>query len=507
MAGGERLFFLLVGSSLFEAIFVILDRMIGTAALDPIFDRSLQDIRHAHRGHDRDSGNQTAGILTEQAGDGNRGTKQIKRSLIADLSGFSNQLHYRMMTMFRHGLASGDICLFEHFDRVIFFLDIAFFLVGHLTSSDSFGAMQPLGSTGEPCRELRSAAGRLIMRMVRQERQRRIVLPRDALMNPCCPMLKRLAWILPFGRWEKTFRVLPLVALTTWARADDAPVTLMSYNVWKSWSQVDDGFAKGIQSIKASAADIVGIQEASPELADRIAGELGWSRAGKSDGSTQIVSRFEIVESMAIDRLSGARIRVSENPLREILVFNCHLDYRFYGPYAALKPGATAESVLQEEGRSERAAQMKGMLEFMKRHLDAADTLPVFLTGDFNGPSHLDWTRVTAHLHGNLGAVEWSPSSQVVRAGMIDSFRAVHPDPVKDPGFTWSAIHKAGEPQDRIDFIYHKGPGVVVRNAKVFATRVEATIGPWGKEDEIALVRKNTWPSDHSAVLVEFLLK
>lgn len=301
--------------------------------------------------------------------------------------------------------------------------------------------------------------------------------------------------------------LLPIVALANRAGADEARVTVMSYNVWKGWSQVDDGFRKGINSIKASGADIVGLQEASPELADKIAGELGWFRAGKSDGSTQLVSRFEIAESMAIDRLGGALIRIPGNPGREIVVFNCHLDYRFYGPYAAMKAGATVDSVLQEEDRSERAVQMKGMLEFMKNRLDAADTVPVFLTGDFNGPSHLDWTTDTAHLHGNIGAVGWSPGIQVAGAGMVDSFRTVHPDPAKDPGFTWSAIHKAGEPQDRIDFIYHKGRGVKVRDCRVFTTQVEATVGPWGASDDIAAVRKNTWPSDHSAVVAEYLLE
>lgn len=295
-----------------------------------------------------------------------------------------------------------------------------------------------------------------------------------------------------------------LVAST---RAEETRFTLMSYNVWKSWSQVDDGFRKGLDSIKASGADVVGLQEASPDLAGKIAAELGWFRAEKADGSPQIVSRFPILESMATDRLVGARVRVAENPRREAIIFNCHLDYRFYGPYAAMKPGATADSVLLEESRSERAAQMEAMLAFMKSHLDAADTLPVFLTGDFNSPSHLDWTSGAAHLHGNVGPVAWSPSVQVIAAGMVDSFRTAHPDPAAEPGFTWSPIHKEGEKQDRIDFIYHKGGGVRGRASRVFTTRIETTIGAWGTPGDIAKVRKNTWPSDHSAVVTEYSLE
>lgn len=256
----------------------------------------------------------------------------------------------------------------------------------------------------------------------------------------------------PLRRMPSSFgcgRLLPFLIFATRAQADETRLTVMSYNVWKNWSQVDDGFRKGIDSIKASGADIVGLQEASPELADRIADSMGWFRGGKSGGSAQIVSRFPIGETMAIDRLGGAVIRISDKPKREIVVFNCHLDYLFYGPYAAAKPGATPESILAEENRSQRAAQMKGMLAFMKERLDAANGTPVFLTGDFNGPSHLDWT---AGLHGNIGHVTWPASSLVTGAGMADSFRTAHPDPAKEPGFTWSTIHKAGEPQDRIDF-------------------------------------------------------
>ena len=90
---------------------------------------------------------------------------------------------------------------------------------------------------------------------------------------------------------------------------------------------------------------------------------------------------------------------------------------------------------------------------------------------------------------------------------MVDSFRAAHPDPLKDPGFTWSPIHKAGEPQDRIDFIYHKGSGVKIRDSRVFTTHIEVTVGPWGAGDDPGSMKKNTWPSDHAAVVTEYSLE
>ena len=101
-------------------------------------------------------------------------------------------------------------------------------------------------------------------------------------------------------------------------------------------------------------------------------------------------------------------------------------------------------SVMMEESWSERAKRFKRMLEFMKPWLDAASTRPVLLSGDFNAVFHLDWIADTASSHGNIGHVEWPTSVQVIGAGMVHSFCAVHPVPVKEPGFTWFAIPKAG---------------------------------------------------------------
>lgn len=282
--------------------------------------------------------------------------------------------------------------------------------------------------------------------------------------------------------------------------------TLMSYNVWKGWSQVDDGFGKGIASIRESGADVAGLQEASPELAKRIASELGWYCTEKSTGTAQLVSKFPIIESFDMERLTGARIRISAEPRRDIVVFNCHLDYLYYGPYAATKTGATASSVLEEERKSARETQMQSMLEMMRPFFPSAAETPVFLTGDFNGPSQLDWTDACTSFHGNVGNVPWPASSLVLQAGFADSFRTAHPDPVREPGNTWSAIHKETEPQDRIDFTYHMGVGVKVTRSTTFSTAVEATEGAWTEAGVTSAVKKNTWPSDHLAVLTVYAL-
>jgi endonuclease/exonuclease/phosphatase family metal-dependent hydrolase len=306
-------------------------------------------------------------------------------------------------------------------------------------------------------------------------------------------------------------RVIPWLCLLTGALlgqdAKEPGFTVMSFNCWYQWSRVDDGFAKAAAAIRASGADIAGLQESSPEAAKRMAAELGWQHAAGGTGSVQIVSRHPIVEvlhgeGIGRDRFIGARIRLAGSPAREVVLFNTHLDYQHYGPYEARKAGATAESVLALNRKSERVAQIAAVVASMKPQLVTADETPVLLTGDFNVPSHLDWTAATAGQHGGVGPVEWPESLRLAQDGLVDSFRLKHPDPAAEPGSTWSPIHKAGEPQDRIDFIYHKGSGLRVIGSRTFTTAVETTIGAWG--GNTAPVAGNTWPSDHAAVLTSY---
>lgn len=283
-----------------------------------------------------------------------------------------------------------------------------------------------------------------------------------------------------------------------------AAINLMTYNTWHTWSSVNNGFQKGIESIVRSNVDVIGLQESSTAQAQQIAQVLGWHYATNAQGSTQIVSRYPITESSQTGVAAKARIRLSSNPLKEIIIYNVHLDYQYYGPYAAQQAGATASSVLTEENRSQRRAQIQAAISSMTADLNRANITPVFLTGDFNVPSHLDWTTATASTHNNVGSVAWPTSVAVANAGLTDSFRVVYPNPVAVPGNTWSSIHKGSEPQDRIDRIYYKSPSVNVMSANVFTTEVETTLGPWGSSTTPIL--NNTWPSDHAAVIISYSL-
>ncbi len=118
---------------------------------------------------------------------------------------------------------------------------------------------------------------------------------------------------------------------------------------------------------------------------------------------------------------------------------------------------------------------------------------PVFLTGDFNEPSHLDWTPRAAAAGICPVAVEYPSTRAVVEAGMRDAYRAVFPDEVRYPGRTWTPITRLDDPKDRhdrIDFVFVDGAGVDVKSCEVV-----------GESPEFSDIVVQPYPSDHRAVV------
>lgn len=290
-------------------------------------------------------------------------------------------------------------------------------------------------------------------------------------------------------------------------------VRIMSYNLWHGWGQVNQGATKGIRSIIEADVDIIGTQEtvdnASGSGAYRvqtIADELGWYYSPTGSGDSGIASRYPITAAYTAGGgvAKGVRVRLCSQPLREVVIFNTHLDYLHYGPYEAKRAGSTNASVVTEELASQRDEQISGILSGMNSHLSAANTTPVFLTGDFNCPSHLDWTAANASAHYGK-VVQWPVTVAIANAGMTDSFRQIYPNPVSHPAITWSPIYSSpDEPQDRIDFIFHKGSPATPVAAEIFTNGVESSGYVYG--DNVQATRNNTWPSDHASVIVTFQL-
>ena len=127
----------------------------------------------------------------------------------------------------------------------------------------------------------------------------------------------------------------------------------------------------------------------------------------------------------------------------------------------------------------------------------------VLLCGDFNEPSHLDWTLASAREGRHFGLeMAWPCSKQVTESGMEDAYRAVFPDVCGHPGYTWTSVPGLGvggseraedEVHDRIDFVYHAGPGLEPKLASIV-----------GENNRNADLVVSPFPSDHRAVAVKY---
>ena len=262
----------------------------------------------------------------------------------------------------------------------------------------------------------------------------------------------------------------------------------MSFNI--EWGGTNVSFDNVVTAIRRSGASIVGIQEAEGNL-ERLASELGWNY----DQRNYVISGFPLIDPPGAN---GKYVLAEVTPGQVVAIANVHLPSDPYGP-DAIRDGAKPEEVLELE----RTARLPEIQPYLKALVPLIERdIPVFLTGDFNAPSHTDWTDATVGERAFLRyALAWPVSLAVTAAGFRDSWRVVHPDPVTDPGLTWWAgrppleAYTPGEndAQDRIDFVWYAGP------AKALSAKVVGEAGGPGVSVSVM-----PWPSDHRAVVSEF---
>jgi hypothetical protein len=274
-------------------------------------------------------------------------------------------------------------------------------------------------------------------------------------------------------------------------RSSRMQLKVMEFNVEYGGTEVD--FDGVIEAIRASDADIVGIEEGYGNM-PRIASEVGWNYY---DPATQILSRFPLLAPPESD---GLYTFVAVRPGRVVAIANVHLPSTRYGPFQINRHDASEKDVLSIE-RNLRLPALEPTLDAASGL--AADGIPTFLVGDFNAPSHLDWTQEAVGVREHVKfPVRWPVSLAVERAGFVDSYREANPDPVADPGLTWPAKRpfvkgynpgRNGAEADRIDFVYSGGP------AKVLDSALVGEEGGPGVEIPVS-----PWPTDHRATVSTF---
>jgi exodeoxyribonuclease III len=279
------------------------------------------------------------------------------------------------------------------------------------------------------------------------------------------------------------------------AKATAAPgqISVLTFNI-----ALDGKFGVPgvIDLIRRSGADVVGLQESEKHTAE-IAQALGFHYV--QHGYAALLTRFDIEQ--VSPGSNGLILKTDEG--QKFAFFNKHLYYKPYQPYQLLHipyedaPFISTEAEAVAEATKARGADVEDVRKDIAGLPDR--NLPTILVGDFNEPSHLDWTEAAARAGQHPLKVEWPASKAFAEDGFKDSYRQLRPDEVKHPGFTWTPTTEAGDPndhRDRLDYILYRGAGIKLRSVDVI-----------GENAENADIVVSPYPSDHRAVKAVFELE
>ncbi|KAE9551557.1 hypothetical protein FO519_005230 [Halicephalobus sp. NKZ332] len=297
------------------------------------------------------------------------------------------------------------------------------------------------------------------------------------------------------------------------------PLRVMTFNIWNSGANVDDGLYKIAKHIRIMDPDIVALQEVQTIQAfQNLTEKLGGSYTGvttKTDyPNVGIITKHRLNMSSVVATNSSTSIGVDVHLWsgQVISFWSLHLDYRSYGPYAANNKLVTNISQIEAgEYPKSHDGRVDNIIELLKNPVFKEEIenekKPLILGGDFNAPSHLDWISSTKKFHGGW-EIRWPATFLLQKStGLVDTFREIYPDPLSTPGVTWSTVHRSSgsewdysipEPLDRIDFIFRKKNQLRTKDSFVYSGTE--------KLEQIPNHARNDYPSDHFAVITDFEL-
>ncbi len=276
--------------------------------------------------------------------------------------------------------------------------------------------------------------------------------------------------------------------------AAKAPMKLKTqvWNIWHGGHRFGKhvGVERVIEVLKKENADIIGLIETYGSGAI-IADSLGYYFYLISS-NLSIMSRYPIENTIKLFKpfySGGALLDLGDG--HKTAFFDIWLSYT-PDECELFKGKSVVKEFIKKETETRRK-EIKIILNEIQSYIDNADNVPVFVVGDFNSGSHLDWTEQTKEQHFGL-VMDWGTSHTMLDSGFKDSFREMNPDPIKDPGFTWSPLINHATPnqncvRDRIDFIYYKGKKVLPYRSRSI-------------EDHPVF-----WPSDHGSVVSWFYIQ
>ncbi|MBD5180083.1 MAG: endonuclease/exonuclease/phosphatase family protein [Bacteroidales bacterium] len=316
---------------------------------------------------------------------------------------------------------------------------------------------------------------------------------------------------------------------------------VMHFNIWQEGTMVPGGFEALADEIARQNPDIVMLSEVrnynDTRFCDRITEALAKRGAEYHSfytTSSGLLSRTEVTDSAVIFPYNGdhgsVHKLVTEIDGHRVAAYTAHLDYlndtyyevRGYdgNTWKQIEPVTDPAELNRRNLLSQRDEAAESAAKDIAGEIERGSL--VFLGGDLNEPSGLDWTEATAAIADHNGVViNWPTIDILHKAGLVDTYREIYPDPVEYPGYTYPSSNEiipinklswalGADERDRIDYIFYvpdsrlKLESVNIVGPQRDIIRGERVETEWGKRDITAPI--DVWPSDHRAVVARFTL-
>jgi endonuclease/exonuclease/phosphatase family metal-dependent hydrolase len=304
--------------------------------------------------------------------------------------------------------------------------------------------------------------------------------------------------------------------------ADPAPaqpdgLRVLVWNVLHGGNDIEQGPDKALAIIKHLEPDIVLLQESydidgdRPLLGAWLASELGWHQHQAQSKHLCVLTPLEIEATFFHHQWHGVGARLRDTKGRELIAWSAWLDWRSFITYELRDNPSMSDVELMaaETKRSDRLLQARELVTHLRAAGQLEADVPLLVGGDWNCPSHLDWTVDTARIYKHRRALPLPVSLLMQSAGLTDTFREIYPNPVQHPGITWSPWNRAkgddgtGAVQnfERIDRLYLKNP---IKPTGGWTLRpVAGHVVPVVWEDNSIPLNMRAFPSDHGGVVID----
>lgn len=289
---------------------------------------------------------------------------------------------------------------------------------------------------------------------------------------------------------------------------------VMVWNVLHGGNDVEQGPEKALRIIREQQPDIVLLQESydidgdRPRLGEWLAGQLGWHQHQAESTHLCVLTPLKIDAIFFHNAWHGVGAKLTDEAGRSLLAWSTWIDWRAFITYELRDNPSVSDLDLlaAETTRSGRLKQADAILAYLKEIGQLQADIPLLVGGDWNCPSHLDWTVDTTRVYRDRRALDLPVSIAMRDAGFVDAYRAVYPNPVQHPGLTWSPMYRGplknepGDAQsfDRIDRLYVKNPA---QGWTLLAASGVVLPEVW--EDDSIPLPKRAFPSDHGALIID----